>query len=695
MKFNIAYSDRFRKTYRNLKKNEQELVDKGIDTWRNNHYNSSSNFEKLSFVGDNIYSIRANSAWRIIMAKFDDTFLLLHTDGQHDQTNDWAKNKRIDRNELTGAIQIYNIDIEELSHKIEDYEYTQNDEPIFQNYSNEQLLAIGVPATHIDTVKKIKTDDQYLELWDYLPEDALRRLETLKEGLFDIKMLIAQVKQENLIEVEQIEDVIKVQHGFYVVGEDQKLIEALNEDINLFRFYLYNEQKFLVEKKFNGPVKLVGGAGTGKTVVALHRTKYLIESLKLNDKPVFFTTYTTNLIRNIQKLFKDQKIDDSKLVVSNLHKFAFEYSKKLSLVDNQISFITSEKQKEVIWIDFVRKHPAIQLDPLFLMNEYEKVIQQKHITSLESYKNVLRSGMGSQLLTTDREKVWEAIEKYETYQYITKVYTFEDIIFKLNKYLELWPEYIPFSHIVCDELQDLNNIELRLLRNLVEKGENDLFLVGDPFQNIYQKQVNFRQSNVQIVGRSHRLKINYRTTEEIRKFANNALRNFAFEDFNGEKAENVNEKSLINGNEPSYLAFENANEQLEFIKDYIKESFGQIGLHELCVVARTSDQVEEVYEYLKSIRLPVVKLSELKNLDSANDKVVVATMHGVKGLEFKNVIVYGIDKKSFLKKPRGFNNWPEEEQNSFIKSEYALLYVVFSRAISNLILLGSGEKVEF
>jgi superfamily I DNA/RNA helicase len=344
---------------------------------------------------------------------------------------------------------------------------------------------------------------------------------------------------------------------------------------------------------------------------------------------------------------------------------------------------------------FVRKHPVIKLDPQFLKNEYEKVILQKHITSFESYKNVLRSGMGSQLLSIDREKVWEAIEKYESYQTYTKTYTFEEIIFKLNRYLELWPEYIPFSYVVCDELQDLNNIELRLLRNLVEKKENDLFLVGDPFQNIYQKQVNFKQSNVQIVGRSHSLKINYRTTEEIRKFANNALHNFVFEDFNGDVAENITEKSLINGTEPSYLSFENVDEQLEFIEKYIKESFGQIGLHELCVVARTSDQVDEVYEYLKSIKLPVVKLSELQNLDLANDKVVVATMHGVKGLEFKNVIVYGIDKKSFLKKPRGFKNWSENDQNSFIKSEYALLYVVFSRAISNLILLGLGEKVEF
>ncbi len=695
MNLKIAFSDRFRKTYRNLKKNEQELVDKGIDTWRNNPDNPSSNFEKLSFVGDNIFSIRANSAWRIIMAKFDDTYLILHTGGQHDDTNDWAKNKRIDRNELTGAIQIYDINIEEINHRIEDVKYNENDEAIFQQYSDDELLAIGVPETHLETVKKVKSDDQYLKLWDYLPEDALENLEIVKEGVIDIKILISQIKDSELTQVEKIEDVIKIQPGIHIVGEDQKIIDAINQDINLFRFYLHPKQKFLVEKTFNGPVKLVGGAGTGKTVVALHRTKHLVDSLKANDKPVFFTTYTTNLIKNIQKLFKDQNIDDSKLLVSNLHQFAFEYSKKLGVIESQISIISSEKQKEGIWIDFVRKHPAIQIEPLFLMNEYEKVIQQKHVTTLESYKNVLRSGMGSQLLAGDREKVWEAIEKYETYQSYTKTYTFEDIIFKLNKYLELWPEYIPFSHIICDELQDLNNIELRLLRNLVEKGENDLFLVGDPFQNIYQKQVNFRQSDVQIVGRSHRLKINYRTTEEIRQFANNALHNFVFEDFNGEKAESINEKSLINGSEPSYLTFESIDDQLEYIKNYIKESFGQIGLHELCIVARTSDQVDEIYEYLRSIKLPVVKLSELQNLDLANDKVVVATMHGVKGLEFKNVIVYGIDKKSFLKKPRGFKNWSEEDQNSFIKSEYALLYVVFSRAISNLILLGLGEKVEF
>ena len=180
MNLKIAFSDRFRKTYRNLKKNEQELVDKGIDTWRNNPDNPSSNFEKLSFVGDNIFSIRANSAWRIIMAKFDDTYLILHTGGQHDDTNDWAKNKRIDRNELTGAIQIYDINIEEINHRIEDVKYNENDEAIFQRYSDDELLAIGVPETHLETVKKVKSDDQYLKLWDYFPEDALENLEIVK-----------------------------------------------------------------------------------------------------------------------------------------------------------------------------------------------------------------------------------------------------------------------------------------------------------------------------------------------------------------------------------------------------------------------------------------------------------------------------------------------------------------------------------
>lgn len=695
MNIKACTTDRFRKTYRSLKKQEQELVDKGIEAWLYNPDNSSSNFEKLSFMGDNIFSIRLNSSWRVIMAKFDDLYFLLHTGSQHDKTNEWAKNKTIDRNSTTGAIQIYNINVEEIDQQISNSEPTEEIIGSFENISKEDLMVLGVPEEWCETVKKVKTEEQYMNLWDVLPEDALDNLELLYDQSVDLKILLAQIKNEIEQKPKNIKEQIKIQPGFHVIGEDTSILDAMNEDISVFRFYLHPSQKSFTNKNFKGPMKLTGGAGTGKTVVALHRAKYLLENLKENSKPILFTTYTKYLIKNIKSLFSSQGIAEDKLIINNLHHFAFEYAKEIELFDDTIKIVTLQHELKKCWVNFVKRNPEIKQEPDFLKLEYEEVIQKYHITSLDDYLKVKRKGRVDALVASDREAVWKALITYEAYQKYTKSYTFNDIIFQLNKYLELWPEYRPFSHIICDEIQDFNNLEMRLLRNLVEENENDLFLCGDPFQNIYQRTLSFSHSGINIRGkRSARLKINYRTTEEIRQFAVKMLEGFEYDDFSGKKASFQGDTSVLNGNDPSYELFESNEEFYNYILAYIKDSFGQLGLHEICITARTSEEVENIYNCLSSSRIPVKNLKDIDDVSETENHVVVCTMHALKGLEFKNLIVAGFDKNSFPYKPRGYKNWTNEEKEAFLKSEHSLYYVVFSRAISQLIITGVGEKVD-
>jgi hypothetical protein len=694
MNIKACSTDRFRKTYRSLKKNEQELVDKGVDLWLQNPDNGSSNFEKLGFMGDNIFSIRLNSAWRVIMAKFDDVYFLLHTGGQHDKTNEWAKNKTIDRNSTTGAIQIYNVNVEEIDRQISNSKPEEEIKGAFENISNDDLMILGVPEEWCETVKKVQTEEQYMNLWDVLPEDALSNLEVVYDDSIDLKILLAQIKNDIEQKPTDVVEQIKIQPGFHVIGKDTRILDAMNEDISVFRFFLHPSQKTYTNKNAKGPLKLTGGAGTGKTVVALHRTKYLLENLKENDKPILFTTYTKYLIKNIRSLFSSQGIDEEKLMISNLHHFALKYAQEIELFDQNIKIVTQPHELKKSWKDFVKRNPEVKWDPDFLKLEYEEVIQKFHITTLEAYLKVKRTGRVDALVVSDRETVWQALASYEAYQKYTKNYTFNDIIFQLNKYLELWPEYRPFSHIICDEIQDFNNLEMRLLRNLVEEKENDLFLCGDPFQNIYQRTLRFSHSGINIRGkRSSRLKINYRTTEEIRQFAVKMLEGFEYDDFSGKKASFEGDTSVLNGNEPSYELFENNDEFYKYIIAYIKDSFGQLGLHEICITARTTDEVANIYNFLSASKIPVKNLKDIEDVSETENHIVVCTMHALKGLEFKNVIVAGFDKNSFPYKPRGYKNWNEQEREAFLKSEHSLYYVVFSRAISQLIVTGIGEKV--
>ncbi|TDQ33379.1 3'-5' exonuclease [Zeaxanthinibacter enoshimensis] len=689
MDFKVVSTDRFRKTFRGLKKNEQELVDNAINKWIENPQASSSNFEKLSFTGDNIFSIRANDAWRIIMAKFEGQYFLLHTGGQHDKTNDWAKGKRIDKNLYTGAIQIYSGKIEEF----EDENIVQEPEVeyagIFENFSHEQLLAIGVPSEWVETVQKITSEEQFMKLWDVLPDDAIENLGILLEGEIDVKVLIKQIEYKASQLPEKTEELIEVQPGLHVISEDDKLIEVLNKDINVFRFYLHPTQHYLAYNNFSGSKKVTGSAGTGKTVVALHRVKFLADQLKEGDKPILFTTFTKFLIKNIQALFAEQNIPASKLEVHNLDKLAFKLAKELEIIPRSVKPIDSKDA----WSFFLRRNQEIKVKQRFLEKEYAEVILKYHVTKEEEYLGVPRVGRGAQLYDKDRRKIWKIFQQYEAYQKYSKRYTRSDVFFQLCRHLERWPEDRPFSHIVCDEVQDFGNLELRLLRVLVNEGPNDLFLAGDPFQNIYQKNTTFSKSGISIRGRSTRLKFNYRTTEEIRILATNMIAGLEVDDFSGEKATTLGDTSILSGEEPKYITCDTRSKELEYIKNYIKASFGSIGLHEICITARTKKEAMEIYEYLSDNRLPVKMLVNLENLSDLDNHVGVSTMHGVKGMEFKTMIITGFCKDHFPYKPYKFSTWSEAEQKAFIQSEYLLSYVAFSRATSYLLITGVGDKV--
>lgn len=694
MNIQVAITDRYRKAYRSLRHDEQKVIDLAIDEWMANPENTSSNFEKLSFMGSNIFSIRVNRAGRVIMAKFDGVYFLLHAEGQqHDKVNDWAKNKRIDRNSITGAIQIYTDPVELLEVNTPK-ETDKTEMPIFRTCTFEQLKIIGVPEGWINKILSITDEDEYVALWSYLPDDAIENLEAVKNG-FEIKNLVTQIFDEHKKEKLPIEEQVVKQPGFEFLTEDESLAAVLKKDISLFRLYLHQTQKFLLDYDFKGPVKLTGMAGTGKTVVAIHKTKQLVERLPAGANPVFFTTYTKFLIKNIQSMFAEAKLDMSKLVVVNLHKFALQYAINLEIIDSNPDIIFEDRDDLKLWKKYCELYSIRNFLPQFLMEEYRQIIQEKHIISEQAYYDVPRTGRGDILVKSKRAEVWKVLSNFENFQRSENKYTFVDIIFTLNKYLERFPDLKPFSHVVCDEVQDFSNLELRLIRNLVPVGNNDLFLTGDPFQNIYQKRINFSESRIQIVGRSYRLKTNYRTTEQIQQFAFQPLKNQEFLDFDGQRVNITKCESLVFGNEPEQYMFKSQKAEFDFLAGYVQENFGQIGLHEICFATRQKDKLNELIDFFKEKRFPCINLENVDDLVQTEGKLVFSTLHGLKGLEFKNLVVFNFSNDTFPFKPVGFNKWTQEEIKTYLRSEYALLYVSFSRAISRLMVTGVGDTVVF
>jgi len=250
----------------------------------------------------------------------------------------------------------------------------------------------------------------------------------------------------------------------------------------------------------------------------------------------------------------------------------------------------------------------------------------------------------------------------------------------------------PFSHVVCDEIQDFSNPELKLLRSLVDEKENDLFLVGDPFQNIYKKTQNFSKSGISIKGRrSRKLKINYRTTEEIKHLAMKVVSEVPVDDFDGNPENMKGYLSLMHGNEPGYLTFNTPEEEDRFMLDQLNQFIinDLINPNEICICARTNYGLDEIKKVLNTAGF---KYSDVGSLRQTATAIHVSTFHNMKGHEFKIVLVRGMSEDKVPYKHGQYDQLSERERLQYDQQERALYYVVFSRAIQSLFISGIGQK---
>ena len=697
MNFTVYSTKTYRASFEKLDNRHQKAVNIAIDLWMSNPKADSLYFKKLSFQGENIFSIRGTLSTRVIIAKLDGDYYLLQTSHQHDKINDWAKNKKISRNKMTGVIQLYSDNIEEIVAAEQKKQADTTEATIFGKYSRADLLEIGVPEECVDGVLSVRNEEQFLLIWDLLPEEILQCLNGLMTGKVTMDVLLSQVRYaRKQLEQSNEKQVLRATPGLIVYGQDKQLIKAMEEDINVFRFYLHPTQYRFSYGHFNGPVKLTGGAGTGKTVVALRRAKYLLEQLPENAAPILFTTFTQALVRNIRSTFKGQNLSEERLKVESLHTYAKNLSKEMEIFPDNMRVLYDKAEINSYWRDFTKAQAIDAYTADFLQEEYEQVIQEQHVCSLEDYLEVKRVGRGQGLNAAARKDLWRIFQKYENQVFKHLKMPMRDLLFRLTReLLENPQEERPFSHIICDEVQDLSNLELRLLRAMVPEGPNDLFLTGDPFQNIYSRKINFSQAGINIRGsRSRRLTLNYRTTEQIRSFAVDMLSGHEFMDFNGGAADISGDRSKLTGDEPQYYHFDQQEEEMNFILQFLKDSFGTLHMHEVCITAMRKNEIDAIEKFLQAHKISTVRLENVEDLSKTGGKVILGNMHKLKGLEFKNLIVTGLQGNSFPYLPQRYHTASEAEKQQILRAVHALYYVAFSRTMSQLILTGFGEPVE-
>lgn len=671
-----------------LPKNVQLRVRDFQRKFKENPFSPAINLEKIaSFEDDSLRTARIDDTYRaIIGVASGDTYCLLYID-HHDEAMRWAQHKRFAWNSYTNSFQVTSITMEEVVEP----RGQKRDDTVFAKYTDEQLLRIGVPEHQLPLVRSIKDMDDLEKAESSLSGDVFEYLFYLMDDGTDINNIITEVEAGK----EQDGDsTINNKRNFIEITDDEELERVIAEGTEKWQIFLHPSQRLLVEKSYAGSLKVTGGGGTGKTVAAIHRLKKLTE--KGSMKSVLYTTFTRTLIKNISSRVKSMGIKSENCVIENIDKLALDMAKSYGLIPQTATVLDygpSSRTSEEIWDGIVTDNLS-QFDTRFLKREYLDVIVYNNNKTIDDYYRQSRTGRTQPVNRKQRTEIWNLVEQYVARKKESQLYDRNEIFNLIANHLNENGIH-PFKHVIADEIQDFSNPELRFLRALVEEGPDDLFLVGDPYQRIYNnRKIAFSQVGINVRGkRSKRLRVNYRTTEEIKRAATNVVNGCAFDDFDGSPESLAGYVSLMHGDRPEYKIYDNRNEEIAAIIDFIRMCRENgIEYKDIVVASYIKDSIKPVQDALHRNNIPY---KNLMNEGTGNDNGVnLSSFHNMKGLEFKVVILSDVNKKTFPYLPYGFEGLDEIEKKNHLMNQKALMYVAITRAMQKVLITGSGIKAD-
>lgn len=624
------------------------------------------NYETIKGARDpNLRSVRIDQEWRGIVFKPDkgDLYILLHVD-QHDDAYRWAERRKMAVNPVTGAMQLVSLEaVEELENEGAEVpvsataaagpaaQVTDNatphpqPEPLFAGLSDEALVQLGTPLELLPLVRRVRSEDDLDAIQGELPVEAY-------EGLFLVAAgdTVSQVlgERETRVDRRYAQDDYSTalesaesQSRFVVVTSDAEMTAILNAPLAQWRVFLHPLQRKLAVGDRSGPVRILGGAGTGKTVLALHRAKWLAKNRTPDGQKVLFTTFTRNLALDVEQNLRSLFLEDpdfSKVEVTNLDRWVHRFLRQR----NYEHKIIYKRDPEAWEMALQVVSPKAGLDDAFYAHEWEQVISAQGVETLDQYRRISRVGRGTILSRSKRDLAWPVFEEYRARLSAKRLKEVDDA-YRDAAQLLAESGGAGYASIVVDETQDFGPQALRLIRAMVPPGKNDLFFVGDGHQRIYSRhKAVLGRCGIDIRGRSRKLYLNYRTTDEIRKLAVALLEGREIDDLDGGTDDNRRYKSLSHGPVPKVLESASADEAISLAVERIAAWVAEPEPPTVCVMAPTLRLRDEVARVLGEKGIETTTI-EADSTDSAESSAVrVSTMHRAKGLEFDRVAVLAL-----------------------------------------------------
>lgn len=683
---NFLIASTFQDSLLKLTADEQKLVKTTVFDLQVNPANPGLKFHKLRSVKDKRFcSVYANMDIRVIVHKDGSNFLVCYA-GHHEPAYRWAKNRRLTTHPKTGAAQL--VEVQERVEKIVIPQYVESkpipiEKPlIFKDVPDEELLGYGVPEDLLATVRKVD-EDSLLDLADHLPEEAA---EALLERATGGKPSIAS---EVTPEADPF-DHPDAKRRFCLMNNSEELKSALEFPWDKWTIFLHPDQHQLVKRDFNGPARVAGSAGTGKTIVALHRAVYLTKNNP--DSRVLLTTFSEPLANALRKKVR-RLVNSEPTLAERLEVYAMSSLGQHLYKRNCGSYKMASKADIESFIQKASEEaPEHKFSESFLWNEWSFVVDAWQLKTWEDYRDVRRLGRRTRLAETQRAILWGIFERVRADLAESGLMTLSDIYEGVTQHMSA-ASRVPFDFAVVDEAQDINIAELKMLAALGGDRPNALFFSGDLGQRIFQQPFSWKALGVNIQGRSHSLKVNYRTSHQIRRMADHLLPT-ELADVDGNAEGRKGTVSVFNGPEPEIRIAADTEAEIKAVAEWLKQCQEDgIRPDEIGVFVRSDDQIERAQEVVSLSGMKDHLLSE--KMRGESNAVSLSPMHLAKGLEFRAVVAMACDDEVIPSPTRIETVTDESDLEDVYNTERQLLYVALTRARERLLVTAVVPASEF
>ena len=677
-----------------LPKKTQDKVVAFQKKFRENPASPGIHLEPIAqFKNSTMRTARVDDNYRVIIGILDgNTYSLLYV-ADHEEAYRWGMCKRFVWNEHTQACQL--ISVEEKADDFTPSSQPEIENTFFTGVPEEKLLKIGIPQEAIGRVISIKSLDDLDALEPILPIDAYENLFNIMDGA-NIDDVISSIEEGQAHENEDKLLSDNNKRRFVEITDDDELQRIIDQGMDKWQIFLHPSQRKLVDAEYKGTMKVSGGAGTGKTIAAIHRLKYLCQK---PDAKVLFTTYTKTLRINLADSIIKLGVPSNKYTLNNIDRVLLDVAKAYKIKDGyNVLDYSGDEESLKLWRE-VLETEVTEFDEQFLYDEYIDVIVYYGNNDVKEYMMQPRVGRNKALNRKQRIEIWKLVEKYVALKQERKVVDRLELFNETTNYLNE-NNIHPYTNVIADEFQDFSNPELKFLRALVAEGENDLFLVGDPIQRIYTgRKMNFGAAGINVRGiRSKKLKINYRTTEPIKRVAVGVIKGVDYDDLDGGKESTKGYVSLIHdGVAPQYKIVSDANAEVEQVIEWLNECLDNgIKLSEICIAAPSMQLLKGIQTRLHRDGTEYRVLKGEQKQGSTNG-VDLCTFHSLKGLEYRVIILTDVNERNLpSKETEGypFSGMDNASKKEFLSAKRSLLYVAITRARQLVYMVGFGEPTE-